>query len=58
MHIFFSCYPKRGDSYFFFTINHAGNLYASPFYGQDETIIPHHGWGCKREFEITIPAPN
>ena len=41
--------PKRGDGYFFFTTNHAGNLYAFPFYGQDEIIIPHHGGGCKRE---------
>jgi len=31
---------------------YAGNLYASPFYGQDEIIIPHHGGGCKGEVEI------
>ena len=36
---------------------HAGNLYASPFYGQDEIIIPHHGGGCKREFEIIKRRP-
>ena len=24
----------------------------TPFYEQDEIIIPHHDGGCKREFEI------
>ena len=46
-------YPKRGDGYFSSPPTHAGNLYALPFHGQDEIIIPHYVGENKEEFETS-----
>ena len=52
LHFTRNAIPNAAMATFSSPPTHAGNLYASPSYRQDETIIPHHGGVCKREFEI------